>query len=656
MSVFEQCEPYRELGIDRELTCDVLNDDEDLLHQLSAQLDLPSFLDCDLPSQHSSSSSSSLDGDQQLPPIEGLQTGLLDDVMMEDFSMVQNTNDYITCYSDSAYSGSIKSEPSSPSGSDHSPPLSPHQTVHVLTTGPHQTSGSNLQLVTPSQPMTVNIQNYTGKIAIPKLSKPAPPTNTTPLVLYCNQPATSMGQILVKTEPQPGLLSTSFCSPLVTGLPTVTSHSSAEDMRNLKRQQRMIKNRESACISRKKKKEYVTLLEEQIKALSTENLVLRNENENLKEKVLELQSEKNLWTDSILRSSGGKKVTAMFALLFMISLNMNSLSEIYNKQDVSPSLKISPHTVIKDTGRSLLWVDDNEVEVESDLKSEEFLSNVTLNVAPSPQCMMSVNQTESSRLESDLRGWFNVEPPAAKTPKKRPDMKRKPTKTPYKKPTYPLANVIKTPLNSLTGSLYHLLIQDPSPTPTPHSLSLYNSAPRNTFDSFFEAIDRRDDTFYVVSFSGDHLLVPATNHTKSNRPRMSLLLPAVMSPNAGQQSPPDSVAMMKIDCQVINTQMVHIMKDAIPVHMASNFRQTNVSEDFHNRTRSADTEDHHPNNLGDNFSKNYRNTERNEVKLKRKDNLTLDMEVMDETENVKSNLANEHKLRNVKRKRNLGQN
>lgn len=647
MSVFEECETFRELGIDKELTCDVLNDDQDLLHQLSAQLDLPSFLDCDFSSQPPSSSSSSFDGDGHLPPIEGLQKGLLDDVMMEDFSMVENTSDYITSsYSDSAYSGSIKSEPSSPSLSDHSPPLSPFQTVQVMPTS------ANVQVVTP-----INFQNYSGKIAIPKLSKPAPPppTNTTPLVLYCNQPATTMGQILVKTEPQQGLLSTGFCSPFMAGLPTVPAHNNSEDMRNLKRQQRMIKNRESACISRKKKKEYVTLLEDQIKALSNENLVLRNENENLKEKVRELQTEKSMWTDSILRSSGGKKVTAMFALLFMISLNMNSLSEIYKKQDPSPILKLSPHSVMKDSGRSLLWVEDNELQDEAgDLKPEVFLSNLTLPGTASPQCMMSVNQTESSRLDSDLRGWFNVDPPAAKRPKKRPDMKRKPTKSPNKKPNYPLANVIKTPLSSLTGSLYHLLIQEPSPNPIPNSLKLYNSAPRHTFASFFEAIDRQDDTFYVVSFSGDHLLVPATNHTKTNRPRMSLLLPAVMSPNASQQSQPGSVAMMKIDCQVTDTQMVHIMKDAIPVHMASNFRQTNVSEDVQNGTSEEDAEGLNDTNEEIRFSKNYRNTDRNVVKRKRKDNITLDEEMIGGSEKVKNKIENEHNLRNLKGKRNLG--
>ena len=107
---------------------------------------------------------------------------------------------------------------------------------------------------------------------------------------------------------------------------------------------------------------------------------------------------------------------------------------------------------------------------------------------------------------------------------------------------------------------------------------MFSNIPRNTFASFFEAIDRRDDTFYVVSFSGDHLLVPATNHTKTNRPLMSLLLPAVVTSNTTDNQS-DTIAMMKIDCQVTNTQMVHIMKDAIPVHMTENKNSENFSND-----------------------------------------------------------------------------
>ena len=140
------------------------------------------------------------------------------------------------------------------------------------------------------------IQGLTGKIAIPKIRKPAPPQTQAPLVLqlsndglYYTKTTSASTPLIVKTEPVSSFASsssstTTFCSPLVAGLPTVTS-SGTEEVRNLKRQQRMIKNRESACISRKKKKEYVTNLEDQIRALSSENTLLRNENENLKEKV-----------------------------------------------------------------------------------------------------------------------------------------------------------------------------------------------------------------------------------------------------------------------------------------------------------------------------------------------------------------------------------
>lgn len=43
----------------------------------------------------------------------------------------------------------------------------------------------------------------------------------------------------------------------------------------IKRHQRMIRNREAASLSRKKKKEYVTSLEEKITILEKENLELK---------------------------------------------------------------------------------------------------------------------------------------------------------------------------------------------------------------------------------------------------------------------------------------------------------------------------------------------------------------------------------------------
>ena len=100
---------------------------------------------------------------------------------------------------------------------------------------------------------------------------------------------------------------------------------------------------------------------------------------------------------------------------------------------------------MRDAGRSLLGVDPPSPE------SEETSGDVLANI--SSRCTTNVNQTESIRLDSELRGWFKVEP-AEKA------VKRKPTKAPYKKPpTYPVGNVVKSPPNSLTGSVYHMLIQ-----------------------------------------------------------------------------------------------------------------------------------------------------------------------------------------------------
>lgn len=48
------------------------------------------------------------------------------------------------------------------------------------------------------------------------------------------------------------------------------------------------------------------------------------------------------------------------------------------------------------------------------------------------------------------------------------------------------------------------------------------------YSEFFEAINRQDDTFYVVSFSPHHMLLPALHHNKTRRPKMSLIMPSVL--------------------------------------------------------------------------------------------------------------------------------
>ena len=459
--------------------------------------------------------------------------------------------------------------------------------------------------------------------------------------------------------------------------------------KTIKRQQRMIKNRESACLSRKKKKEYVTNLEEELNGIAKENADLKEENKALKKRVSELENEKNQialmagWASpqSILSSASStdkstisnhtkedskqyslsyyhecnkknnndptskyKKGTVLLALLFMISLNANNLGGLYlnqvpiNTNDdsngmVMPRKEMNPSSfAINDTpgddmghlSRSLLWQSNYSTAIGDDeipphLCSDKF-----------------VNQTESIRLENQLRGWFQLDNKTLRnvtkyqaTMKKALDASAQPSTSSYKlrqnqfgeydffggpkaavgvdvKKTKSLRKRLSSSIGpyrgaasrisgvengnvqaNVPGGVYHMLIPEQvedsdrpqrevqQPKPFERVVSIFNKSvpevpPRNTYDSFFDAIDRREDTFYVVSFSGDHLLLPASfaGRNKSSRPKMSLLLPSItVNMNESMQPPPNHVAMMQIDCEVINTKLIHIQEDAIPHHM-----------------------------------------------------------------------------------------
>ncbi|CAD5120353.1 DgyrCDS8926 [Dimorphilus gyrociliatus] len=296
-------------------------------------------------------------------------------------------------------------------------------------------------------------------------------------------------------------------------------------LRALKKQQRMIKNRESACLSRKRKKEYMTSLEERLKQTHEENMKLARENADLKERLNSTQQEnlelkkKMLLTSDITNK---KKGVAVFGVLLLFTFNMAYFFIPINQQQ--SQILSERHA----GGRSILSYNDEppyKNNAFSFLKSNDELKRITAAIMPIDQsimCPKSFNATESQRLANELRGWVLNQKEAQKTPQKARKVYRK--KLRFKKQPYPI--------------------------------QLFSNADRFQ-KRLLEAIARRNDTFYVVSFAKDNLLLPATAHNKTMRPRMSLVMPA-SNLNDTLRPPQGSVAMMQIDCEVMATRLLHL--------------------------------------------------------------------------------------------------
>ncbi|ELK16357.1 Cyclic AMP-dependent transcription factor ATF-6 alpha [Pteropus alecto] len=161
------------------------------------------------------------------------------------------------------------------------------------------------------------------------LSQPAVVQLQAPGMLPCPQPvlAVAAGQLpnhTVNVVPAPA------ASSAVTGKLAVTKpalqnavRSVGSDMAVLRRQQRMIKNRESACQSRRRKKEYVLGLEARLRAALSDNDRLRRENGSLKRQLEEVVSENH----RLKLPSPKRRAICVMILLALVVLNCGPLSD-----------------------------------------------------------------------------------------------------------------------------------------------------------------------------------------------------------------------------------------------------------------------------------------------------------------------------------------
>jgi len=114
----------------------------------------------------------------------------------------------------------------------------------------------------------------------------------------------------------------------------------SEEEKQLKRQKRLIKNRESAQLSRQRKKHYVEELEAQVKALTAENLQMQAQMQQINTKNQQLESQVLYWRglsqqeqlavaeDSKLFNSKNtaKAGLCVLVILFSFGLFMNTIS------------------------------------------------------------------------------------------------------------------------------------------------------------------------------------------------------------------------------------------------------------------------------------------------------------------------------------------
>ncbi|XP_072919751.1 cyclic AMP-dependent transcription factor ATF-6 alpha isoform X2 [Hemitrygon akajei] len=352
-------------------------------------------------------------------------------------------------------------------------------------------------------------------------------------------------------------------SPLTKTVISASTHSDKkQDVSALRRQERMIKNRESACLSRRKKKEYLLNLEHRLRSALVENAKLKNENGSLQKQLQELMSE----NQQLKVSAPRRRAACVMALLVFIAFSYGPAS-IWERD--SSALQTTVRSAIHN--RHLLgFSDESEAEVDQETLTEgssyrngiSFSEKKDLMVVKKEPllfvqraCQPQVNKTESLRLADELRGWVHRHEVVR-------DKLRKGYKMLHKLKTVPKHVEKKTDVAHYVTRKYI----DVDEKNSGNELQVYY-VPDRHYPSFFEAIRRRGDTFYLISFRRDHFLLPAISHNKTTRPKMSLVLPAMNIDDQFINEPKDHEVMMQIDCEVMATRIIHIKTSLIPAFL-----------------------------------------------------------------------------------------
>nr|XP_029479833.1 cyclic AMP-dependent transcription factor ATF-6 alpha-like isoform X7 [Oncorhynchus nerka] len=353
----------------------------------------------------------------------------------------------------------------------------------------------------------------------------------------------------------------------------MTYHNTAVDTEVCveRRQQRMVKNRESATLSRLRRKEALQALEARLRGALCENQRLLVENGSLRTQLDGLLTE-----NTVLKVTAPKRraVCLMVILVFFV-LNTGPLS-VWESEPSSSSLS----TGTPQSSRHLLSFSPDQQQrrgeetpapqsplepMDAQYPQSHQSQDRWEDYAPEEMASLSpVSRTKSLRLAQNLRGWVHRhEEERTKSTRSTTNQSRHTTTEQHTTKT-----VLKSPERpQTTQSSNQVVTVSYSDRPGSEVLVYYSH--HQSYSDFFDELNRRGDTFYMVSFRRDHLLLPATNHSKGRRPKMSLVLPAI-NVNDSVIKDDKFEVMMQIDCEVMDTKILHIKTSSIPEFLRAN--------------------------------------------------------------------------------------
>lgn len=402
------------------------------------------------------------------------------------------------------------------------------------------------------------------------------------------------------------------------------------ELKNLKRQQRMMKNRESACLSRQRKKQHLKNLEDRVAEITKMNEKLKDENESLKQRINLLEYENKELREQPAGSLkvNAKQTTLLLALLLFFAFHtFKPQKDQHISKHVDTFAKPYIHR-----GRSLLQFDNSNINTYESLMEETARYNVhkdifnterkkeilrmkrrsklkkfdqvkyeSINDGPGElenDCGGQYNQSHLTRINKDLEGLVNGLHKGKIKKKKRmllnellannstnlKDSEHNCNQTDNKKSlrrhltTANYVKFIKSSEKLRKPSQQQASLERSMSDRKHHSPSKMTEASNSSQELaslIQKSISRKADTFYVVSLLKDMLILPATNYSSKQPPKVTFMLPAYLpnTNNDTQLHDGDKLPVIQIDCNVIDTKLLRLQSSSLPKHLLTELKR-----------------------------------------------------------------------------------